>query len=76
MESHGQIARGLAHLKDQTQRAATSVPLNIAEGHHSVAHASAAEVAAILDLIDLDRGEEMKALFDRVGAMLCHMRQL
>jgi len=36
---------------------------------------SAAEVAAILDLVDLDRGEEMKALLDRVGAMLRRMRQ-
>jgi four helix bundle protein len=76
--------RGLAHLKDQAQRAATSIPLNIAEGHqrngkdrlyhYSVAHGSAAEVAAILDLIDLDRGEEMKVLLDRVGAMLRRMR--
>jgi four helix bundle protein len=57
-----QLPRGRAHLADQLQRAATSVPLNIAEGagefspaekarFYRMARRSATESAAILDVL-------------------------
>lgn len=75
---------GLSHLKDQANRAATSVPLNIAEGlqrhgkdrsyHYSVAAGSAAELSAILDLVSIEGSDEMQSLLDRIGAMLRKLR--
>lgn len=72
------------HLRDQLVRAADSVVLNIAEGcgrepgetrrHHlRIALGSAAEVTAVLDLIDLPGGPERQAELRRVGAMLAKM---
>jgi four helix bundle protein len=60
------------HLRDQLVRAADSVVLHIAEGsgcapfgdsrrnHYRIAAASAAEVAAVLDLVSLPRSAERK----------------
>ena len=76
---------GLSDLKNQAQRAASSVVLNIAEGyqrsgkarrnHYAIAHGSAAEVSAVLDIVDLPGRAEMKQYLDRIGAMLRRMRQ-
>ena len=54
--------------------------LNIAEGmgkrgdsrrnHLRIAKGSAAEACAVLDIIDLPRGDEHQELLRRVGAML------
>lgn len=64
---HEAMPPGRAHLKDQLDRAATSVVLNIAEGagefskdekqrFYRIARRSATETAAILDILDiLDR---------------------
>ena len=57
-----QLPRGRGHLADQLQRAATSIPLNIAEGagefspaekarFYRIARRSATESAAILDVL-------------------------
>jgi four helix bundle protein len=58
------LPTGRAHLRDQLDRAATSIVLNIAEGagefspldkqrFYRIARRSATEVGAILDIIDL-----------------------
>ncbi len=58
------LPRGNAHLRDQLKRAATSVPLNIAEGSgkvhklerlrfYSIARGSAMECAAICDVVSI-----------------------
>lgn len=69
------------HLREQLVRAADSVVLNLAEGcghppgnarrnHYRIANGSAAEVAAIVDLLDPpDRDERLHQL-RRVCAML------
>jgi len=72
--------RGLSHLRDQAVRCSTSIPLNIAEGnalmgdarrnHLRIAHGSAAELCALLDLIDFPDTEEQQHNLRRVGAML------
>jgi four helix bundle protein len=60
----GRLPRGYAPLADQLRRAATSVPLNIAEAagktsgderahHHAIARGSAMECGAILDVVRL-----------------------
>ena len=60
---HNLMPAGRAHLKDQLDRAATSVVLNIAEGagefsrdekqrFYRMARRSATETAAILDILD------------------------
>ena len=57
-----QLPRGRAYLADQLQRAATSVPLNIAEGageyrskekarFYRIARRSATECAAVIDIL-------------------------
>ena len=85
-ESH-QMTRGHAPLRDQIQRAAESVVLNIAEGagqathpmakkHYRIALGSAAECAAALDLMELygaTRIEHGRDTIRRVGAMLRKM---
>jgi four helix bundle protein len=68
------------HLRDQLVRAADSVVLNIAEGagrepgdsrryHFRIAGGSAAEVAAIVDLVLPNAGDRLHDL-RRLGAML------
>ena len=66
-------------LADQACRAATSMPLNIAEAgkgdasgrnHYRIALGSAAELCAVLDLVELPGGAERQAELRRVGAML------
>jgi len=68
-----------SELADQAVRAATSVPLNIAEAcrqgaagrnHFRIAMGSAAELCAVLDLVDLPGGAERQAELRRIGAML------
>lgn len=76
---------GLGDLKNQAQRASSSVVLNIAEGHqrsgrarlnhYGIAAGSAAEVSAVLDIVKMPDGAEMKHNLDRIGAMLRRMRQ-
>ena len=72
---------GRAHLRDQLVRAADSVVLNIAEGagqvpgaarrnHFRMAGASAAEVAAVLDLAPFPDGAAQQQTLRRIGAML------
>lgn len=69
------------HLRDQLVRASDSVVLNIAEAcghepgavrrnHFRIAMGSAAEVGAVLDLVDLPDGPARKAEVRRVCAML------
>ncbi len=77
--------RGDSALKDQARRAADSVVLNLAEGaymgtpeergrHFRIARGSAAEVCAVLDLVDLEGGDDQQARLRRVVAMLCRLR--
>lgn len=75
---------GDAALKDQARRAADSVVLNIAEGayregkerakHYRIARGSAAEACAVLDLVDLDGGQDRQQQLRRVVAMTCRLR--
>ena len=75
---------GDADLRDQARRAAQSVVLNIAEGCHSlggnrgkhfrVARGSAAEVCAVLDLVDLPGREAQQDATRRVVAMLSRLK--
>ena len=77
-------ARGDAHLKDQARRAADSVVLNLAEGashekghrgkHFGIAKASAAEVAACLELAMLPGWEGQVAKLRRVKLMIRSLR--
>src|SRR5688572_18684244 len=71
------------HLRDQLVRAADSVVLNIAEGaggepgdarrnHFRIAAGSAAEVAAIIDLVLPNAGGRVDEL-RRIGAMLAKL---
>ena len=68
------------HLKDQMDRAAASVSLNLGEGygrrswpdkrrHYQTALASLRECQAVLDLAQV-RNQEIVALADQLGAML------
>ncbi len=69
-----------ASLADQAVRAAQSVVLNIAEGagrtglpaknHFRIALGSAAEVSAVLDLVELPDGAARQGELRRIGAML------
>lgn len=79
--------RGMSKLKDQGNRAAESIVLNIAEGsgrrhgtgdagknHHDIALGSAAECCAVLDLVHtLDGAREQQDNLRRIGAMLAKM---
>ncbi len=74
------IPAGRSHLRDQLQRAADSVVLNIAEGrarggdagrnHFRIAAGSAAETCAALDLIGSAEAVQEQPKLRRVGAML------
>ena len=78
------FARGDADLADQARRAAQSMVLNIAEGrahtgkarlhHYAVAHGSAAELCAVLDLVDLPDREALQDQLRRVGLLLHRLR--
>ena len=78
--SASKFPRGMAWLKDQAQRAAGSVALNIAEGHgrsgqarrnhYEIAYASASEACAALDLIDLPGAAEQQQHLRDIGSML------
>jgi four helix bundle protein len=68
-----------ADLADQAARAATSIPLNIAEAcrggaagknHFRIAMGSASELCAVLDLVDLPDGALRQSELRRIGAML------
>ena len=72
------------HLRDQFVQAADSAPLNIAEGsgkgpgdsrrnHYRIAGGSAAEVAAVIDIMDFPDGAQKLQETRRVGAMLAGM---
>lgn len=74
------IPSGRSHLRDQLQRAADSVVLNIAEGrarggdagrnHYRIAAGSAAEACAALDLVGSPEAVDLQPRLRRVGAML------
>ena len=78
--SAAKFPRGMAWLKDQAQRSAGSVVLNIAEGrgrsgqaqryHYEVAYASASEACSTLDLVDLPGAQEQQQHLRDVGSML------
>ena len=78
--SASKFPRGMAWLKDQAQRSAGSVALNIAEGrgrsgqarrnHYEIAYASASEACASMDLIDLPGASEQQQRLRDIGAML------
>ena len=86
----GDVQRFDSNLASQLRRAATSVPLNLAEGLRrrgrdrahllTVAQGSAAEVQAILDVsvamevINTDQVAELEQVIDRVCAMLQRLR--
>ena len=85
----GRLPRGHAPLADQLRRAATSIPLNIAEAagktstsdrarFHAIARGSAMECGAILDVVHLLKVAEQdiaqgKELLVRAVAMLSKM---
>jgi len=68
------------HLKDQAQRAADSVVLNLAEGcnregrdrlyHFRVAQGSAAECGAVFDLLDLPDAKAQQSTLRRIAALI------
>ena len=74
------IPTGRTHLRDQLQRAADSVVLNIAEGrarggdagrnHYRIAAGSAAEACAALDLVGSPEAAVEQPKLRRIGAML------
>ena len=74
------IPAGRAHLRDQLQRAADSVVLNIAEGRsrggdagrnqYRIAAGSAAEACAALDLVGSPLAAAQQPKLRRIGAML------
>ena len=75
---------GEANLQDQARRASSSVVLNIAEGttatgknrrkHFNYAAASAAEVSAVLDILDLPNGTDRQQELRRITQMLHKLR--
>jgi len=77
---------GRAELRKQGQDAADSIVLNIAEGArrrqgkgdagknpHEIAHGSAAECCAVLDLVTIDGAEQQQQKLRRIGAMLAKL---
>jgi four helix bundle protein len=77
------VPRGRASLKEQGCRAADSVVLNIAEGrarsaragknHFRIALGSAAEMSAVLDLVQSRDALYFQQRLRRIGAMLSRM---
>ncbi len=77
------VPRGRASLREQGCRAADSVVLNIAEGrargggagknHFRIALGSAAEMCAVLDLVQSRDAAEYQQKLRRIGAMLGRM---
>jgi len=75
---------GDSALRDQANRSACSLVLNLAEGAHSqggnrakhfrIARGSAAETCAVLDLVNLPGGAQRQAELRRVVAMLSRLR--
>jgi four helix bundle protein len=75
---------GEAGLRDQAKRAADSVVLNLAEGCHAqggnrarhfrIARGSAAEVCAVLDLVELSEGASRQHQLRRVVAMTTRLK--
>ena len=72
------------HLRDQVVRAADGVVLSIAEGsghppgdarrnHYRIALGSAAEVAAVMDLLRLPADDRHREAIGRVAAMLTQL---
>jgi len=71
-------------LRDNSIRAMDSVVMNVAEGrmrggkagknHYRIAHGSAGEALAVLDLVDLAGGPEQQETLRRIGVMLSRMR--
>ena len=71
-------------LRDNSIRAMDSVVMNISEGrmrggkagknHYRIAHGSAGEALAVLDIVDLPGGTEQQEKLRRVGVMLSRMR--
>ena len=82
--SSRRMASGRASLRDQMLRASESIVLNIAEGaqqasmlmarkHYRIALCSAAELASVLDLLEIYEimhVDEARRLVNRIGAML------
>jgi four helix bundle protein len=84
-----QLPKGRAHLRDQLDRAATSIVLNIAEGagefsfdekcrFYRIARRSATETAALLHVVlrrrhPRNKIQAARELLDRVVAMLVRM---
>ncbi len=76
--------RGDADLKDQARRSAQSVCLNLAEGtlrqgkdrlhHFRIAAGSAAELCAVLDLVDIEGRDELQRSLRRVVALISGLR--
>ena len=76
--------RGEPALKDQAQRSADSVVLNLAEGscrmgkdrlyHFRVAMGSAAECCAVFDLVDLDGIVDRQRELRRIASMISRLR--
>ena len=75
------------HLRDQLRRAVDSAVLNIAEGaghpkgdarrnHYRIALGSAAETAAVLDIVGVSDADAHRDELRRVGAMLAVMARL
>jgi len=76
----GRMPKGRSHLRDQLDRAATSITLNIAEGagefskdekqrFYRIARRSAIEVAAVLDIVERRRvfeDDELKPVRDLI----------
>lgn len=75
---------GDADLADQARRASQSMALNIAEGrartgksrlhHYAIAHGSAAELCAVLDLVEIPNHVELQVRLRRVGLLLHRLR--
>ncbi len=75
---------GTSSLRDQALRASQSIVLNIAEGssrrgqagrnHFRIAMGSAAETAAVLDLVAISGASDQQTKLRRVASMLYRLR--